>query len=80
MPETVRKLDSRRRAVFPDCFAPGDLFIEEEVGENRVVFKLIRKDDVPVAKLEMVDGTPMIRAEIDRAQIGRAIRADRDAR
>jgi hypothetical protein len=37
MAETVRKLDSRRRAIFPDCVAPGEKCLEEQVNAGREV-------------------------------------------
>ncbi|NNM28355.1 MAG: hypothetical protein HKO57_02455 [Akkermansiaceae bacterium] len=79
MAET-RKLDSRRRAVFPDRFSPGDLFIEERVEEDRVVFRLIKPDDVPVSKVRREKGRVMVKAPLDRGTVRRAIRDDRDSR
>ena len=80
MAETVRKLDSRRRAIFPDCFAPGDVFLEEQVDENRVVFRLIVKDTTQVAELESSNGCLMINQPMDHEKIRQAIRADRNCR
>ena len=79
MAET-RKLDSRRRAVFPDRFSPGDVFLEEEVEEDRVVFRLIRPSEVPLSKIRKKSGRLMVEAPLDRERIRRAIRDDRDAR
>ncbi len=79
MAET-RKLDSRRRAVFPDRFSPGDLFLEEQVGEDRVVFRLIRPKDVPVSAVKRDRGRMMVQAPLDRDRVRQAIRDDRDAR
>lgn len=76
----IRKLDSRRRAVFPERFAPGDLFFEEDVGDDRVVFLRVKPADVPLAKVEKRNGCLMIRAKIDPARIAAAIREDRDRR
>ena len=84
MAET-RKLDSRRRAVFPDRFSPGDLFLEEEVEEDRVVFRLIKPEEVPLKKLKRKGGRLMIGAPLDREKVRgqfvmTAIRDDRDSR
>ena len=76
----VRKLDSRRRGVFPDRFAPGDLFLEEEVGEDRVVFRRIRPREVPRRSIKKRNGLLMVEGSIDLERIRTAIREDRDAR
>ena len=75
-----RKLDSRRRAVFPDRFSPGDVFLEEQVEEDRVVFRLIRPEEVPVSSLRRKHGKLMIDAPLDREKVRQALRDDRDAR
>lgn len=81
MPETVRKLDARRRAVFPDRFSPGDVFVEEQIDEDRVVFRLIRRMDPRPARLEKREGgRTMIAEPINRDRIRQALRAERDAR
>ena len=79
MSET-RKLDSRRRAVFPDRFSPGDLFMEEQVEEDFVVFRLIKPEEVPVKKLKESGGRLMIDASLDREKVRQAMRDDRDSR
>lgn len=76
----VRKLDSRRRAVFPDRFSPGDVFIEEEVADDRVVFRRICENQAPLVEVKPVNGLLMVQARADAAKIRAAIRADRDAR
>jgi hypothetical protein len=76
----VRKLDSRRRAVFPDRFSPGDVFIEEEVADDRVVFRRISEDQAPLVEVKPLRGLLMVQARADAAKIRAAIRADRDAR
>ena len=86
MPETVRKLDTRRRAVFPDCFSPGDSFLEEQVSDDCVVFRLIKRRSAPLVGLKEIAGSSFIevsaqaQAPIDRKSIARAIREERDAR
>ena len=82
MPETVRKLDARRRVVFPDRFSPGDSFLEEEVDDEHVVFRLIRRKTTPLVGIKEVNGRLFIEAEaaINRKQIAKAIREERDAR
>ncbi len=79
MAET-RKLDSRRRGVFPDRFAPGDLFLEERVEEDRVVFRLIRPEQVPRSRVKLEGGRLMVEAPLDREKVRQAIRDDRDSR
>ena len=79
MPE-IRKLDSRRRAVFPDCFGPGDVFIEERVGADEVTLRLVRRAEVPLAKLVKRKGRLMIDGPFDPKRIAQAVREDRDSR
>ena len=76
----TRKLDSRRRAVFPDRFSPGDLFLEEQVEEDRVVFRLIRPEEAPMCEVRSQGGRTMVQASLDRDKVRRAIRDDRDSR
>ncbi len=76
----VRKLDSRRRVVFPDCFSPGDLFLEETVRADEVIFRRITPDDAPLAKVVTKNGRKIIKAPLDRKRLVNAMRADRDAR
>lgn len=76
----VRKLDSRRRAVFPDRYSPGDVFVEEEVTEDRVVFRLLKPADVPLVTVVERDGGLFVDRPIDREAIGKALRAERDER
>jgi len=79
MPE-VRKLDSRRRVVFPDRFSPGDLFLEEEVASDRVDFRLIKATEAPMVGVKSINGMLMVQAQADSQTIRDAIRGDRDAR
>lgn len=76
----VRKLDSRRRVVFPDRYSPGDVFVEEEVTADRVVFRLLQAAEVPVAEVIERDGELFVDRPVDRDAIRRAIRAERDER
>ena len=76
----VRKLDSRRRAVFPDCYSPGDVFIEEEVTADRVVFRRIAPAEAPLVPMERRNGRLFVDRKVDRETIRRAIREERDAR
>jgi hypothetical protein len=76
----ARKLDFRRRAVFPDCFGPGDVFIEERVGSDEVTFRLVRRAEVPLAKLVKRKGRLMIDGSFDPKRIAHAVREDRDSR
>jgi len=78
MPE-VRKLDSKRRAVFPDRFSPGDLFLEEEIAGDRVIFRLIKAVEAPLVGVKSLDGMLMVQLQADSRTIQDAIRADRDA-
>ena len=82
MPETVRKLDARRRAVFPDSFSPGDSFLEEQVSEECVVFRLIKRETPPVVELKKVNGELFIEIDvpISTGRIAKAMREERDAR
>jgi hypothetical protein len=76
----VRKLDSRRRGVFPDRFAPGDLFLEEEGGEDRVVFRRIRPKEVPRRSIKKQGGFLMVEGPLAPERIRAAIREGRDSR
>lgn len=76
---TVKKLDSKRRAVFPDQFAPGDAFVEEVV-EDRIIYRLIEPDEVPNAEVLEKGGRLFVQAPLDRAAIAKAIRNERDSR
>lgn len=76
----IRKLDSRRRAVFPDRFSPGDLFFAEDLGEDRVMFRRVEPAPVPLVKVEKRNGCLMIRATLDPSRIALAVREDRDHR
>ena len=76
----VRKLDSRRRAVFPEQFSPGDLFLEETVGPDEVVFRRVKPRDVPVVRLVKRRGRLMVDAEGDAERVAKAIREERDSR
>ena len=76
----VRKLDSKRRAVFPDRYSPGDVFVEDEVTADRVVFRLIKPAEVPLVPLVEQDGQLFVDQAVDRDTIRQAIRDGRDAR
>ncbi len=76
----VRKLDSRRRGVFPDRFSPGDFFLEEEVREDRVVFRRIGHKKVPRVSIGKRNGFLMVNGSLAVERIRVAIREDRDAR
>lgn len=76
----VRKLDSRRRAVFPERYSPGDVFVEEEVTADRVVFRLLRPADAPLAGIVEREGRLFLDRPVDREAIRKAIREERDER
>ncbi len=76
----VRKLDSKRRAVFPDRYSPGDVFVEDEVTADRVVFRLLKPAEVPLVPLVEQDGQLFVDQAVDRDTIRQAIRDGRDAR
>lgn len=75
-----RKLDSRRRCVFPDQFSPGDLFVEESVSEDSVTFRLIKPTEAPLAKVFRKNGRTMVKMPADRDRVRQALRDERDAR
>lgn len=75
-----RKLDSRRRCVFPDQFSPGDLFVEEAVSEDSVTFRLIKQTQAPLVRVSRKNGRTMINAPVDRDRVRQALRDERDAR
>jgi hypothetical protein len=75
-----RKLDSRRRCVFPDQFSPGDLFVEEALSENSVTFRLVRPAEVPLVRVSKKKGRTMVEASVDRDRVRQALRDERDAR
>lgn len=74
---TVKKLDSKRRAVFPDCFGPGDLFLEE-VSDNQITYKLLQPEEVPMGNVVERDGVLMIGSPLDRGVIARAVCQERE--
>ena len=76
----VRKLNSKRRAVFPDRYSPGDVFVEDEVTADRVVFRLLKPAEVPLVPLVEQDGQLFVDQAVDRDTIRQAIRDGRDAR
>jgi hypothetical protein len=76
----VRKLDSKRRAVFPDRYSPGDVFVEDEVTADRVVFRLLKPAEVPLVPLIERDGQLFVDQVVDRDRIRQAIRDERDER
>lgn len=76
----VRKLDSKRRAVFPDRYSPGDVFVEDEVTADRVVFRLLKTAEVPLVPLVERDGQLFVDQVVDRETIRQAIRDERDER
>jgi hypothetical protein len=76
----VRKLDSKRRAVFPDRYSPGDVFVEDEVTADRVVFRLLKPAEVPLVPLVEQDGQLFVDQAVDRDTIRQAIRDERDER
>lgn len=76
----VRKLDSKRRAVFPDRYSPGDVFVEDEVTADRVVFRLLKPAEVPLVPLVEQDGQLFVDQAVDRDTIRQAIRDGRDER
>lgn len=75
-----RKLDSRRRCVFPDQFSPGDLFVEDAVSETSVTFRLVKPADAPLAKVSKKKGRTMLVTPVDRDRVKQALRDERDAR
>jgi hypothetical protein len=76
----VRKLDSRRRAVFPEQFSPGDLFLEETIGEDEVVFRRVKPREVPLVKVSLRGGHLMIEEPLDAKRIAQAVREERESR
>lgn len=75
----VKKLDSKRRAVFPEPFVPGDVFVEE-VSDTTIIYRLVASSRTPQAKIVTRAGKHFIQAPLDRDAIARAIRAERDER
>ena len=54
--------------------------MEEEIADNRVVFRLIKAAEAPLVPVETIGGTLMVRATVGTEMIRDAIRADREAR
>lgn len=78
---TIKKLDSKRRVVFPDSFAPGDLFLEESsVSEGKITFSLLVPDQAPLAQTTMDGDQLIIETPLARESVRKAIRQDRDRR
>lgn len=75
---TVKQLDSKRRAVFPENFGPGDLFLEVAT-ENQVTYRLLEPEEVPAGDVMESEGRLRIVTSLDREKIARAIRQERDS-
>jgi hypothetical protein len=79
--KTSTTLDSRRRGIFPPPFQPGDCVIKEYQDSERIVFRLLRPADVPIAKTVRKKGFTLLKATaVSTAAIAAALRAERDAR
>lgn len=76
----VRKLDSKRRLVFPEIFQPGDIFLEESVSPTEVRFSIVKPNEAPLIDVDLDGEWPWIKAPLDKETIARAIREDRDSR
>jgi len=77
---TVKKLDSKRRVVFPDTFAPGDVFIEESQDEGKITFSLVASAESAVADTVMEGGQLILDSSLSREVIQKAVRIERDRR
>lgn len=75
---TVKKLDSKRRVVFPDTFAPGDVFLEDCSEEGRITFSLIAPAQPPPASMETDGELLVIASPLSRDLVQKAIRTERD--
>lgn len=75
----VKKLDGKRRAVFPEGFVAGDSFLEEVSGDQ-VTYRLIQPAEVPLAKVGKRQGRSFVKAPLDKKAIADAVRRERDAR
>jgi DNA-binding transcriptional regulator/RsmH inhibitor MraZ len=49
----VRKLDSKRRLVFPGTFRPGDIFLEEDISTSGIRFSLVKPEEVPIIDVDL---------------------------
>ena len=76
----ARKLDSKRRLVFPETFQPGDIFLEEEVSGSGVRFTLVKPGETRLVDVDFSGDWPKIHAPLDREAIRKAIREERDSR
>lgn len=78
---TLTKLDSRRRGVFPASFRPGDVVSIEASDAKGGTFRLQAPAEAPLVKPRRIKGR-LFGADVplDRKTIVAAIRADRDSR
>jgi hypothetical protein len=77
---TTTRLDSRRRGVFPPVFQAGDAVMNEVIDEKTVIFRLIERKKVPVARIRKQGLKLFIQQKTDPEDIARAVRQDRDSR
>lgn len=76
----ARKLDSRRRCVFPERFSAGDVFVEERVDDESVTFRMVKPAEAPLKKVTRRKGRSFLKVPLDRDRVRAAIRSDRDGR
>lgn len=79
--DTVIKLDSRRRGVFPLPFKPGDVLAQVGQSSDGITFRIVKPADVPLIRTRIQQGFTMLKtAPATAEQIVSAIRADRNSR
>jgi hypothetical protein len=74
------KLDSRRRAVFPAIFQPGDTLVNEVLDEETVIFRLVKSKDVPEPRIKRRGDRLFVTTPSDREAVRKAVREERDRR
>jgi hypothetical protein len=79
--DSIIKLDSRRRGVFPLPFQPGDLLAKVGESSDKITFCIVKPAEVPLVGIMKKEGFSMLKTKPATAeQIASAIRADRNDR
>lgn len=76
----VKKLDSKRRVIFPDLFVAGDVFVESKVTDRQVTFTLVHSERVSEVMAQMDGDWPVFEKSLTKDEIRKAVREERDSR
>ena len=74
----VKKLDSKRRAVLPEIFEPGESLCEEVSG-NQVIYRPLKPRLVPEGQVAKLNGRLRITTHLQAETIANAVRHERNS-